>query len=134
MSSKGLMIGSLSLGDGCWDAMLPCDAIPLRGSIYGRSPVMADVRRSLQGYSRCFKSQEYFRYQRLAEAVVFAEIFFDSPQVQIRQRCAMGAASLGLLLCLNLFPWHAVVEMVQKASFESFEDSGERIAAKEVLA
>ena len=115
--------------------MLPCDDIPLRGPIYGRSPLMADVRRSLQGYSRCFPSQDYFRYQRLAEAVVYAEILFESPQaVQIRRRCALQAASLGLLLCLNLFPWPAVVDMFQAASFETFEDTRERIAAREVAA
>eukprot|EP00913_Durusdinium_trenchii_P027487 g25778.t1 len=114
-----------------------CDKTMLHGrSIYGRNPPLSDVRRSLQGYARCFPSQNYYRYRKLAEAVVWAEIIFDHETTgakEQRSQCVFAAASLGLLLCVNLFPWRAVVQLFQTMSFNGFEDSREVLAAKEVL-
>jgi hypothetical protein len=107
-------------------------------------------RRNLQGYTRCFRPQDYYSYQKLAESVVWrlgkrgcvdcgsihsspfsfsfircaqlklrwlavpvlrAEILFDertNGAKDLRKRCVFASATLGLLLCLTLFPWPAV--------------------------
>lgn len=121
-----------------------CDHVPIHGTtIFGRSPKLRDVRRNLQGYTRCFRPQDYYSYQKLAESVVWAEILFDertNGAKDLRKRCVFASATLGLLLCLTLFLWPAVMEVVQPTLppssynvYKGFEDSSEVLAAKEVL-
>ncbi|CAL1129886.1 unnamed protein product [Cladocopium goreaui] len=121
-----------------------CDHVPIHGTtIFGRSPKLRDVRRNLQGYTRCFRPQDYYSYQKLAESVVWAEILFDertNGAKDLRKRCVFASATLGLLLCLTLFPWPAVMEVFQPTLppssynvYKGFEDSSEVLAAKEVL-
>jgi len=117
-----------------------CDTIPIGNTqIHGQPPLLGDARRSLQGYARCFPSQHYFQVKNLAESVIWADIVFNHDSFgtrQLRRNCIFAAATLGLVLCTSLFPWHAVTEFFQPLStpsFHVFEGSSDEIAAKEVF-
>ena len=120
-----------------------CDRVPVVGfeslGIRAQDSIVqfGDVRKSLQGYVRGFRPGTYFQRSKLMDAVVAAEIVFDQkvPQAKdFRQQCRMAAATLGLVLCLQLFPWAAVQQMMlHSGHFGGFKDLREQQLAHEVF-